>query len=247
MSEPQGQQSNLSAAPRLQRWTNRTELPLLILAIAFLGAYAWPILQPDLPTFWEHVCLSVQLLGWAAFAADYTVRLLLSPSRRQFVQHNLLDLAVIVLPMLRPLRTLRLLVLLKIFNRSATSNLRGRAATYITGGVLLLTFVAALAVLDAERDSAEANIRTFGDALWWAATTVATVGYGDHYPVTAEGRLVAVGLMVCGIALLGTVTATLASWFNERIRAEEAATNTLIQQVQQLREDVAESLNVHGR
>ncbi|WP_432949041.1 potassium channel family protein [Kribbella sp. CA-253562] len=55
-----------------------------------------------------------------------------------------------------------------------------------------------------------------GDALWWATTTVTTVGYGDHFPTTSEGRIVGVGLMLAGIALVGTVTAALASWFVEQ-------------------------------
>lgn len=70
----------------------------------------------------------------------------------------------------------------------------------------------ALAVLDAERASEAANITTFGDALWWATATVATVGYGDFTPVTLEGRVVAVMLMIVGIGLVGTVTGAMASW-----------------------------------
>ena len=81
-------------------------------------------------------------------------------------------------------------------------------------------FVAALAVLDFERNAREASITTFGDALWWAFVTITTVGYGDYSPVTVEGRLVAVGLMLGGIALIGLVTASLASWIVERVAAE---------------------------
>ena len=76
---------------------------------------------------------------------------------------------------------------------------------------LLTLFLAALAVLDAERSADNANIVTFGDALWWATTTATTVGYGDLFPVTTEGRWVAVGLMVAGIALIVLVTAGLAA------------------------------------
>ena len=75
-----------------------------------------------------------------------------------------------------------------------------------------------LAIESAERDVPDATITTFADALWWVLTTITTVGYGDRYPVTTEGRLVAAGLMIAGIAVLGTVTATIASWFTEQIQ-----------------------------
>ena len=78
-------------------------------------------------------------------------------------------------------------------------------------------------MLDAERAAPGANINTIGDALWWSVTTITTVGYGDRYPTTATGRLIAVGLMLAGIALFGVVTATLASWLIERVSAENAA------------------------
>ena len=86
-----------------------------------------------------------------------------------------------------------------------------------------MVFVTALAMLDAERGVHDANITSFPDAMWWGGTTITTVGYGDRYPVTGEGRLVAVALMLTGIALLGVITAALASWFVERIGAVEAA------------------------
>jgi voltage-gated potassium channel len=91
-------------------------------------------------------------------------------------------------------------------------------AIYVAASVVLVGFVASLAVLDAERDAPEASITTFGDAVWWTLTTISTVGYGDRYPVTVEGRLVAATLMVAGIALLGVVTASIAAWFVENVR-----------------------------
>lgn len=83
-------------------------------------------------------------------------------------------------------------------------------------------FLGALAVLDAERAVDDANIKSLGDAVWWAYPTVTTVGYGDHYPVTTSGRVVAVALMVVGIALVGSVTAAVAAWFIHHAQAEEA-------------------------
>lgn len=80
-----------------------------------------------------------------------------------------------------------------------------------------MVFVAALALLDAERYAPNSTITSFGDAAWWAITTITTAGYGDRFPVTGEGRFVAVGLMLAGIVLLGVVTAAVASWFVERV------------------------------
>ena len=136
------------------------------------------------------------------------------------------DVLVIVLPLLRPLRLLRLIPLLSVLNRRAQTGLRGRVAIYVAGGASLLAFVAAIAVLDVERSSPDANISDFGDAIWWAVTTMTTVGYGDHYPVTGIGRAVGFGLMLGGIALLGTVTATLASWLVETVEAERSTQRT---------------------
>lgn len=110
-----------------------------------------------------------------------------------------------------------------------------------------MLFVAALAILDAERQGAEPNLTGFGDALWWAVTTVTTVGYGDRYPTTDSGRFIAGGLMLAGIALLGIVTASFASWLLDKVRevedASQAATRRDIEaltvEVRTLREEQA--------
>jgi len=96
-------------------------------------------------------------------------------------------------------------------------------------------FVSALAVLEAERSAPDASITTFGEAVWWTITTISTVGYGDRYPVTVEGRLVAATLMVAGIALLGVVTASIAAWFVENVRR---AGEQVSEDVEEVSEDV---------
>ena len=123
--------------------------------------------------------------------------------------------------MLRPLRVLRLISLLSVLNRRTASSVRGQVAMYVAAATGLVVFCAALAVLDAERAHPEANITSFADAVWWSMTTVTTVGYGNHYPLTGAGRAVAGILMLGGIALLGMVTASLASWLLERVREVE--------------------------
>ena len=95
-------------------------------------------------------------------------------------------------------------------------------------------------MLDAERHNPQANITSFGDALWWAVTTMSTVGYGDRYPTTLEGRVIGAGLMLAGIALLGIVTATLASWLIGQVRKIETEAQTATRSdIEQLRADIA--------
>ncbi|MBM9458305.1 two pore domain potassium channel family protein [Nocardioides sp. zg-536] len=215
-------------APRRRRidveqWERRSEVPLILLALAFLVAYAWPVLDPridaDLRLFLTWVSWAV----WVAFAADLLIRLVLAQDRRRYALSHWYDVALVALPLLRPLRLLRLLALVRILDRSASSNLAGRVLVYVSGATSLAVLLGSLAVLDAERDADGANLTTFGDAIWWACATVTTVGYGDRFPVTLEGRLVAGVLMVVGIGLVGTVTATVATWILGRVAEEQAA------------------------
>jgi len=155
------------------------------------------------------------------------------------VRRNLLDLTVVALPLLRPLRLLRLITLLSVLNRYVGATLRGRAAAYVLMSTSLVIFVSALAVLDAERGREGANINSFGDAVWWAASTVTTVGYGDRFPVTVTGRVVAAFLMLAGIALLGVVTASVASYLLERVqRVEEESQSATRRDIEHLAEEV---------
>lgn len=180
-------------------------------------------------------------VAWVVFALDYAARVLLAERRARFVLQHLPDLAAVALPVLRPLRLLRLVALIRVLNRRATNSLHGRVAIYVSSSVIVVIFVAALAELDAERGRAGATIETFGDALWWAVATVTTVGYGDRYPVTSDGRLVAVGLMLAGIALIGVVTASIASWLIANVRAAEADSDqTLQRQIEALHAELAE-------
>lgn len=146
-----------------RRWTQRTEFPLAAAAVLFLAAYASPILQPGMNYPVRRDCEIVVYAVWALFAVDYAVRFILARNKWTFFWRNLLDLISIALPVLRPLRLLRLVALVRVLNRRAMSSLQGRVAIYVGSSALLIVFVAALAVLDAERGQAHADINTFGD------------------------------------------------------------------------------------
>jgi len=207
---------------RVERWERRAEIPLLLLALAFLIAYAWPVLDPRLDQDRLSLLQAASWTVWAAFAVDFAARVYLADRRWPYTRRHWYDAALIALPMLRPLRLLRLLALARVLNRTAASSLVGRVSTYVLGTALMSTVLAAIAILDAEQDSADANIRTFGDALWWSATTVTTVGYGDRYPVTTEGRFIAVALMLVGIATVGAVIAGVTAWLVGQVEATSA-------------------------
>ena len=228
-----------------ERWERRTDGPLLGLALLFLVVLLAPLLVDVRPG--QRTALGVLSAAiWLAFAIDYAVRLYLSLERWRFVRTHPLDLLVIVLPMLRPLRALRLLRLARVGSLVSLAHGRGhrslhaRVSSYVAAATLTILLVAAAAIYDVERRAEDANITSFGDALWWAATTVTTVGYGDRYPTTTLGRLIAVVLMLVGIALLGVVTASVAAWFVGRLQdvqaAEERTEATLADVLDELRE-----------
>lgn len=205
---------------RVEAWERRTEIPLILLALAFLIAYAWPILDTSLDGDLRGFLWVVSWTVWAAFALDFAVRLALTDGRARYALRHWYDVLLIALPMLRPLRLLRLLALTRLLGRSAARNLAGRVTTYVVGTTIACVGLGALAMVDAERGHPDANLTNIGDALWWACVTTTTVGYGDYYPVTLQGRFVAIGLMLVGIALVGSVTAAVASWFIEQVTAE---------------------------
>ena len=188
-------------------------------AVAFLVVYSVQVIA-DTTTAGNALLSRAIWLLWVIFLVDYVVNLVTAESRGAWFIRNLHELAVLVLPFLRPLRLLRLVTLVRVINRAAGSALRGRVVFYVIGSAALLAYAGALAVLDAEKEAAGANITSIGDALWWALTTITTVGYGDRYPVTEVGRLVALGLMIGGIAVLSVVTASVASWLVESVAAE---------------------------
>lgn len=219
-------------------------------AIAFLSAYAWSVLQQ--PTGDIRV-LTDMIMGvtWAMFAIDYVVRFSLAERRMHWFFRHLHELILVVLPMLRPLQFLRLVMLVGVFQRTVGGALRGKVVAFATGSTVLMILVSSLAMLDAERGKPGASITSFPDALWWAVATVTTVGYGDYAPVTNIGRLIALGLMMAGIALLGVVTATLASWLLQRVAEQDEASQAVTRaEVRALTEEVsalrAELLTARG-
>lgn len=199
------------------RWERRAGIPLAVASLLFLVSYGVRVLEEGLPGPVLDLCLAVLYGSWSLFIVDYAVRWRLSGEGLGFIHRHWLDSLVVLLPLLRPVRIVRVYDAMQDRRHEAPRMaLQARIMLYAGMASSLLGVSAALAVYHYEHDAPDASIRTFGDALWWAVSTLATVGYGDVVPVTAMGRLVAVALMGCGLALLGAVTGSFSSYLMQR-------------------------------
>jgi len=229
---------------RLARFEHRTEWPLAAVAIFFLALYSVQVLSRPRGVGYEVVRWGL-ILAYLVFVADYCARLYLADARGRWFVRHLFDLAIIMLPALRPLRLLSLAVVIEILQRAIGHTIRGKVIVFTTFGAVIIVYSAALAILDAER-GVNPEFQNFGDAVWWSFTTVTTVGYGDTVPETVRGRFVAVALMVAGVSLLGVVTATLASWIVERVAEEDTASQAATAaHIDELREEIRKLAAAH--
>src|SRR5215216_4988087 len=190
-----------------------TEVPMLLLAIVFLIAVAAPEVV-ELSPEWEMTFEAITWFVWAAFAFELVVKTYLAPNRWRYLLTHWMDVVTVVVPFVRPLRLLRLLAVAIRFWTEARTVLREKTFGVLGSASLIAVGAAAALVYLAERGG-DGSIQTFADALWWAAATITTVGYGDVYPKTPAGRGVAVLLMLIGISLFGLLTARVAAFFVE--------------------------------
>lgn len=173
------------------------------------------------------------------FLYDFIYRFIRAESKRKFIKWGWIDL-ISSIPTFEYLRYGRLFRLFRLFRilrafRSVKylikhifkTRTRGTFATVTMVAVLMIIF-GSIAILQVENES-ECNIRSAEDAIWWAFVTITTVGYGDKFPVTTEGRLIAAALMITGIGLFGTFTGCVAAWFmgDKSGKEESTAENTL--------------------
>lgn len=159
----------------------------------------------------------------AVFFFEFWYRLFTAEKKWGYLKWGWIDL-ISAIPMIDAFRTARLVRIIRIIRiikayRSVQqllaylfhNRVKGTFASAILTALLILIF-SAIAILKVET-LPESNIKTAEDAIWWAFVTITTVGYGDKYPITTEGRIVAAILMTVGVGLFGTFTAYISSWF----------------------------------
>jgi voltage-gated potassium channel len=199
---------------RLPRYLARTQTPLDILALLTL----WIVVVPpgDFgPGYNAPTIAWVARIGLSViYAIDMAIRTSLARRHWHYVRTHLLGLAVVLVPPLRILFSLRLIR--SLFRR-------GNLAWFLLAATILVLNGAVIVYLF-ERHARGANIHTLGQSLWWSAVTVATVGYGDYVPVTSPGRITATVMMAIGVLVLAVITAQVASSFvDQSVRARSAS------------------------
>lgn len=187
-------------------------LSTLILSLLYTITYVSPIYFYPMNHSLVEIFRWSNYFIWTLFLFDYLIQLYLASNKGKFFTTHFIELFLVVVPFFRPLRGLRaLLFTSKASFRSKKSYIKSIPILIAVTTVLMILIMGA-AVLEIERLTPGSHIKTSSDALWWALVTVTTIGYGDVYPVTAEGRLVAGVLIIFGVAMISALTASFAAW-----------------------------------
>ena len=239
--------------PPLQSEINETATAFQIFMI-ILSVYVLSVLfvdgMYDLSPEMEGLINQLDFIVCIIFMGDFFYRFHRAPSKLKFLRWGWIDF-ISSIPMLsvfrggnvirivRIFRTLRAFrsvkILLKYLLKNRTQN------TLVSVGAIscMIAMGGSMAILRLEQAIPTGNIKTPSDALWWSIVTITTVGYGDRYPVSDGGRIVAAILMIVGVALFGTFTGFVASLFVEPdIKREENEVHSLALQIKALRGEI---------
>lgn len=221
----------LEISPHLATWRRWTDIPLLLIAIGSLPLLLLETVADRLSKSDQDFLTAVNVVVFIAFAVDYVVELAVTHQRVVYVRTHRASLLIVIsqflallpalgfLGILRGARALRVVgTLSRVVGIGAVSNEQGRKffkdkAASVAFGMAGLTLVTSAVAFTLAEDVGDGRrINSFFDALWWSAATITTVGYGDIYPVTAAGRVIAVFTMIVGISTLAVVTARIAQF-----------------------------------
>lgn len=194
----------------MKRLWNET---LTLLAVVFLVAYSYPAFVSQVSPEIQNLIDIVQWICWGAFVLDLMYGIVNAQSKKEYLLKHPLEIASSLLPFLRPLRLMRVISFGGLAIQKVAIGRQFAITLKVAITTLFVAYISAVQITISERMVEGSNIKNFGDGLWWAMTTVTTVGYGDKFPVTTEGRILAVALMIMGISLVGVITASVAAWF----------------------------------
>jgi voltage-gated potassium channel len=192
-----------------------TKYPLAVLGVAWL-VLGIIVVTTGINHTASTAAVSAMFALWAIVLAEYLVRLVITPDTRGYLRRRWAEPATVVVPALQHWHLIgieRMTLMLHEGELRLEYILRHHSLFRVLTAAAGTLLLGAWAVLLLEENSPDGNIHSYPQALWWAIVTVTTVGYGDKYPVSGGGRIVATVLMLVGIGLIGVLTATVASVF----------------------------------
>lgn len=229
---------------RLERWRQITDGPLLVVALGSMPLLLLELKRGELADTDRLFLDTMNVIVLVAFAVDYAVEISLARQRSSYVRHEWTSAAIVissalaVIPGLTGFGVLRILrgtpalrafaLLLRLFAVGSVASHQGRqilrkkAASFALSLAGFTWLMSAVAFTLAEDVGDGERLESFGDALWWSAATITTVGYGDVYPVTFVGRVVGIFTMVVGISTFAVVTAKVAEFLVRADRDQPA-------------------------
>ena len=209
---------------RSERIARRFEIPVLIAALLVIPVIV--IEQSSAGDQWKTLAAVLNWLIWLVFLAEFVTLLAVVPDRSAWLRRHPLELVIVVLTppflpaSLQALRALRLLRVLRVVRLAPLAR-----RVFSLEGLRYAALLALVTVLGggAAFSAAEGRNLSVWDGVWWAMTTMTTVGYGDIYPHTDLGRVIAMAVMLVGIGFIAILTAALAERFvSSQVRAETA-------------------------
>lgn len=248
---------------------NVLQTPMVILSFVMLALFVAELSLSMSPE-WHRTINLIQWFIWIVFVLEFAIKIALAPNKPVFLRKNWLTALAVALPVLRvfqvaraarAVKSLGALRVVTVGNRSIHQLgllLGRRHLGYVLATVAIVTLLGAAGVYFLERSVPNANLRTFGDALWWSAGTITTVGT-ELYPISAEGRVLAVVVMVFGVSVFGYIAGSLASVFihvDQRSDDEERAATApeteecspqLLEEIRQLQEQVSQLAELESR
>ena len=233
---------------QLEDWL---ETPLLVLGFVWLGLFVYELVAGE-----GAVLNTANTIIHVVFVIDFAIKLLLAPDKTDYLKANWLTLVALVVPALRVFRAFRALRVLRaaratrglrLFRLVSSVNrgmralgrtMRRRGAAYAVALTLLVTLLGAAGMVAFERDAPGSPLQTYGEAVWWTAMMMTTIG-SDYFPQTAEGRVLCFLLALYAFAVFGYVTATIATFFVGRDAASPEAEVVGAEDIAGLRDEIA--------
>lgn len=220
------------------------QITLLFFSIVVLSALAVDTFV-TLPPQVSNIIHITDTLACAIFFTDFCFRFCQAESKTAFMKWGWIDLLACIpnleifrygrlVRVLRIIRLLRGVRLVQVTAKLLMENrAQGGAAIVVFTAILLVVFSSG-SILVCEQQANNRNITTAEDAIWWSITTLTTVGYGDKYPVTTEGRAIGIILMLAGVGIFGVLSGLAASFFLGGRKKEELDAQAILERLDRL-------------